>query len=107
MKQKLTKAKRHEIYKKAYEALNNIKQIENKWHQKVICWQLISRHPLYNEFNWDDGDIVNSFTEFLWFKPEDTDIHSAWFPQDTYGEGFEMRLTVLELLIEMTKPQSI
>ena len=89
----LTKKQRHNGYKKTLKRIMYYKYI----HSIFLC------NELYSTFK-NDTDLL---FEFMLFKPKKIKYH-VWFDAKDFDinneyERFEVRLFVLQLLIEMTK----
>jgi hypothetical protein len=82
----MTKAQRHEVYKRA---LSNF--LKRKRHT-VLCYEI----HVATEYNY----LVYDFEEFMAFKCKGKRKHDKWW----HLSDKESRLTCLLFCIEMTKP---
>jgi hypothetical protein len=91
---KLTKAQRHEYYKRALEDLKA--EIEMGRFCLCIC-------PNLGEYikNHNALVLMSAFPEFFDKKPNNADLEEEWWP---YNDG-ESRIEVLELCVRETAPK--
>lgn len=101
---------RHEIYKGAH-AIIKAKQEDFVCHAianyvKSNGIITMSKYDV-GVFSYISSTMAENFPEAYLFKNPNQEWGSVWFSEyGSYNKNMELRLTVLEFCIEMTKPQS-